>query len=274
MTIYKKEESKDIIRSHYDDILERWPISYKSRMVETRYGNTHILEMGDGDELLVLLHGSTSNSGMWIGEVADLNNYKILAIDIPGEPNRSTEERLDLEDDSFSLWLDDCMKHYDAPFHLVGNSLGGWVALKYAVTYPDKLRSLILLAPSGLAPARISFVFKTLIYLTMGKKGIKKMTSLAMGTKEVPKEVCDVTEMMMSHFNPRMGSLPTFDDEALKKLSMPVLYMAGSKDKLLQTQKSADRVKVLIPTNDIRIMDRGHALFDIGKELAEYLESV
>jgi len=153
-------------------------------MVETRYGNTHILEMGDGDELVVLLHGSTSNSSMWIGEVADLSNYKILAIDIPGEPNRSSEERLDLVDESFSLWLDDCMKHYDAPFHLVGNSLGGWIALKYAVMYPDKLRSLILLAPSGLAPARISFVFKTLLYLTTGKKGIKKRLPLPWAQKK------------------------------------------------------------------------------------------
>ncbi|MBI9012439.1 MAG: alpha/beta hydrolase [Clostridiales bacterium] len=110
--------------SYYDDILKRWPIPYKSRMVETRYGDTHILEMGDGEELLVLLHGSTSNSSMWIGEVSYLKKYKILAIDIPGEPNRSTEERFDLEDDSFSLWVEDCMKHYDKPFHLVGNSLG------------------------------------------------------------------------------------------------------------------------------------------------------
>ncbi|MBI9012440.1 MAG: hypothetical protein JEZ08_09460 [Clostridiales bacterium] len=130
------------------------------------------------------------------------------------------------------------------------------------------------MAPSGLAPARISFVIKKLIYLSMGKKGIKKMTALAMGTKDVPKEVCDVTKMMMSHFTPRMGSLPTFEYEALRKLSMPVLYMAGSRDQLLQSQKSADRLKSLAPTSDIRIIDRGHAIFDIGKDLADYFESI
>src|SRR5437867_11158226 len=37
------------------------------------------------------------------------------------------------------------------PYHLVANSLGGKVAVEYAVRYPDQVARLVLLCPSGLS---------------------------------------------------------------------------------------------------------------------------
>ena len=35
--------------------------------------------------------------------------------------------------------------------HLVGASLGAWIAASYAIQYPDRVSSLVLLAPEGVA---------------------------------------------------------------------------------------------------------------------------
>jgi len=58
-------------------------------------------------------------------------------------------------------WLDDIgdlVLHYDdvrrtlglERFHLVGYSLGGWVAAAYATLFPERLRSLTLITPAGI----------------------------------------------------------------------------------------------------------------------------
>lgn len=54
--------------------------------------------------------------------------------------------------------IDDLVLHYDElrrtlgleAIDLVGYSLGGWIAAAYAVTYPERLRSLTLITPIGL----------------------------------------------------------------------------------------------------------------------------
>jgi pimeloyl-ACP methyl ester carboxylesterase len=55
--------------------------------------------------------------------------------------------------------FDDLVLHYDAlrrelgidePFDLVGYSLGGWIAARYATWFPERLRSLTLIVPAGM----------------------------------------------------------------------------------------------------------------------------
>ena len=37
------------------------------------------------------------------------------------------------------------------PYHLVANSMGGKIAVEYAVRYPDRVASMVLICPSGLS---------------------------------------------------------------------------------------------------------------------------
>lgn len=98
-------------------------------------------------ETLVLLHGFTGSTKTWKSVIGYLpNTVKIVAIDLighgkteaPKDPARYTmiEQVKDLEEIFEQLDLND--------FTLLGYSMGGRVALSYAVRFPKRLKCLIL----------------------------------------------------------------------------------------------------------------------------------
>lgn len=98
-------------------------------------------------ETLVLLHGFTGSISTW-NQIASLlpNTIRIVAIDLIGhgdtdapiESSRYTmlEQLFDLEEIFNALHLQS--------FTLLGYSMGGRVALSYAVAYPQRIKNLIL----------------------------------------------------------------------------------------------------------------------------------
>ena len=108
---------------------------------------------GEGDPL-VLLHGLGANRGVW-GRVtpALAADRLVLAPDLPGfGTSEPAGPGFDLERAARKLSVV-LSKRAGEPFDLVGNSLGGAVALQLAVLRPDLVRRLVLSAPAGFWPA-------------------------------------------------------------------------------------------------------------------------
>ena len=96
---------------------------------------------------LVLLHGFTGSSANWAGHLSPFaERYRVFAVDIlghgrsdaPADPARYHMENV--ADDIAAILIE--LKA--APFHLLGYSMGGRLALFLAVTYPTLVQSLIL----------------------------------------------------------------------------------------------------------------------------------
>lgn len=133
------------------------------------------LEQGTGDPL-VLLHGNLSSSLWWEYTLERLDGYHIIAPDLRGRGDTagdaSTWTVPMLADDLHELLK---ALSITAPVHLVGHSLGSNVALEYALTYPDAVRSLCLLNPGWVAgdmPAAVSDM--TRIQMMVDDKSILK----------------------------------------------------------------------------------------------------
>ena len=103
--VFKTEESKDWIRSRYNQILSVFP--FNQLYVETAFGKTFILEAGVAENpALILLHGSCSNSAFWFGEISALSGmFHVLAVDIIGEAGNSDEHRLSIYSEDYADWL-------------------------------------------------------------------------------------------------------------------------------------------------------------------------
>ena len=91
-------------------------------------------EYGDGEEVVILLHGFLSSSKMWANNyVPDLmKRYKVYAIDVRGHGN-SNKVKIgcnlqQMADDIYQFMI---LKNIDKCI-LAGMSMGGAIAIQYA----------------------------------------------------------------------------------------------------------------------------------------------
>lgn len=272
---YKSAEGKDAIMNHYNQLMKQWPIPYNEIIVETQYGKTYIIESGDRNKPpILLLHGSSSNSSMWMGDVEMLSkHYHVLAVDIIGEAGKSEENRPDFKNEDFALWLKEVLDALDIQrASFLGNSLGGWMVLKFATAFPQRINKLVLIATSGVTPARVTFLLKVLPYMMKGERGLRGLNKIVYGTDDIPDEVMEVSNLIMRHYNSRVGSPPVFTDEEISRITRPVLFIGGEKDALLPTAKTAKRLKRLLPQTTTRIIkNNSHVVFGIIDEIMMFL---
>lgn len=273
--IFKTDEGKQKILQHYNSLLKQWTAVYKERYIETSYGNTFILEAGDENNPAVFLfHGSCTNSAMWFEDIKILmEQYHVFSVDILGEPGKSAENRLDVNSDDYAHWIKELMDKLDIQQAVfIGNSYGAWMALKFAINYPSMVSKLVLIAASGITPAKISFILKSIIYASQGEKGLRSLNQMVYGTDEIPQEVIEAGNLIMRNFNPYVGALPIFSDEQLKKLTMPVFYIAGENDVTVNTLKTAQRLKSLLPNAAADIIkDNGHVVFGVMNKVINFI---
>ncbi|HOO75375.1 MAG TPA: alpha/beta hydrolase [Tepiditoga sp.] len=275
MGIYKSSEGKRKIMDFYNEAMKSWPVSYEEFIIETSYGKIYAVSSGKKDApMLFLIHGSASNSASWIGEAEKLSeNFRIIAVDVPGEPGKSTEKRLNMNSDESGLWFREVVNYFNAEkFFLLGYSQGGWYALKYSVLFPQSLNGLILMAPGGVSPAPFSFIFKAVIYSFLGEKGTEKINKMVYGKKDPGEEVKKYTEIIMNNFSPRRDKVYIFSDYELGKLSMPVLTITGENDLLCDTKKTVKRLrKNLRFYENCLLKNTGHLITGISETVSDFL---
>ena len=129
----------------------------KSIVVDGR--NWPYLEGGDASKpLLLLVHGFAGDKDNWSMIAPYLTrDYHVIAPDLPGfgENERNPDLAYDLQAQTARLKAFADALGLSRP-HVGGNSMGGWIALRYAIEYPDALASLILLNNAGVNGANES----------------------------------------------------------------------------------------------------------------------
>jgi pimeloyl-ACP methyl ester carboxylesterase len=127
------------------------PGRLRFRSIDTPRARLSIMDAGTGPAILAM-HGLGGTKGSFLhtmSALADRDRFRVIAVDLPGfgdsdKPLRAAydaryfaETAIDLLD---ALGLEQA--------HLIGNSLGGRVALEMALRYPDRVGRLVLLTPS------------------------------------------------------------------------------------------------------------------------------
>jgi len=107
---------------------------------------------GSGNKYLVLLHGFLESSEVWYKMLSELEkHFLVVRVDLPGHgrsPVTSEIQTMGLMADEVKITL---QKAGINKFHLLGHSMGGYVALDYAEKNPEDLYSLTLFFSSYFA---------------------------------------------------------------------------------------------------------------------------
>lgn len=275
--IYKSPSGKGEIMALYDAVLARWPVAHEERFLSTRHGETLIISSGNKNAPpIILLHGSASNAVSWVGDVARFStHFHVIAIDLPGEPGKSTENRPSWHGLAFAEWLEDILDDLKIEkTALVGISQGGWTALRFATYQPQRVSKLVLLAPAGIAPARPSFFLKSIFYSMLGSKGRDQINRLVMGNQIMDPEVIKFMNTIMSNFHARMEKEYIFTDNELKQLTMPTLLIGGTEDAIVPVEKVIPRMQKLLPQLTAELIPgMSHALVNLSGKIIPFLLS-
>ncbi|NMC52626.1 MAG: alpha/beta hydrolase [Chloroflexi bacterium] len=275
--VFKSAAGRQAILGVYDSVLEGWPVPCQTRRVETRHGQTFLIECGQASApALMLLHGAGSNAAFWRGEVETLGRtWRVLIPDIPGEAGKSEERRASLSSPAYVEWLEDLFTVEGLEqAAIAGLSLGGWMGMKFAAAHPQKVSRLALLSASGIAPQKNSFLLLAVALMLCGDWGLERMARMVGGGQPMPREVMDYTKLIHRAFNARLEVVPLLSDDELARLSMPVLLWMGEKDVMLDSRKSAARLRALLPHAELEVSQGvGHVLPRMGARIAAFLEN-
>lgn len=161
--------------------------------------------------------------------------------------------------------------------HLLGNSLGGHVALVHILKHPERIRSLILTGSSGL--------FENGMGDSYPKRGdyeyIKKKTEVtfydpAMATKELVDEVFEITSnrlKVIKIITLAKSAIRNNMGEELNQIKQPTLLVWGNNDTITPPFVAREFNK-LIPNSELHFIDKcGHApMMEVPGEFNAILE--
>ena len=106
---------------------------------------------GEGTPL-VMIHGMGSASSAWKQITPELaKKFRVIHMDLPGHGFSNMDSTAEMDPHSLAerVFVELNTLKIEK-FHLVGNSLGGWVAMDIAAEHPDQVLSVVGIAPAGL----------------------------------------------------------------------------------------------------------------------------
>lgn len=237
-------------------------------------GKFKYIEEGQGEVLLLLhgLFGSLSNFNGIIDKFKE--THKVVAPILP----LLDLDLLHTSVGGLAKFLDRFInvRGYDN-IHLLGNSLGGHVALVYVLKHPQKTKSLILTGSSGL--------FENGMGDTYPKRGdkeyIRNKTKLTfydpnIATEELVDEVFEITNNRLKVIKIialAKSAIRNNLGEELRKITQPTLLIWGNNDTITPPFVGQEFNK-LIPNSELYFIDKcGHApMMEVPAEFNIHLE--
>ena len=109
-------------------------------------GGIDLEEMNKNDPLVVLIHGAGMDRTVWFQQTRFLSHhgYRCFAVDLPahggteGPPLKTINEMAE--------WISSVIERLGGPAHIVGHSMGSFIALATAANHPDSVLSATLIA--------------------------------------------------------------------------------------------------------------------------------
>ena len=237
-------------------------MAFSQRFIEVDGCRINLRRGGSGEPLLYL-HGSGGAPAVlpFMEKLAE--RFDVLVPEHPGFGASDEPEWLENMHDLAYFYLDVLKSLELRGVHLVGSSLGGWLALEMAVRDGSRLKSLVLVGPAGIS---VPGVKPGDVFLWSPEELARNLffdPALAekMLAQPMTPELLDES-LKNRHTVARLGWEPRMHDPFLRKwlhrVNVPVKIVWGEADKILPVAYAGE-FKKLMPAAEVEIIPRcGH----------------
>lgn len=228
--------------------------------------SSHYTETGSGSNHILLIHGFRAHTFTWRHLIAPLtqSGFHVWTLDLIGFGLSDKPIHTPYSVDFFQEHLIAFMQAKKiASAHLVGNSLGGGLALKLAVEAPDLVKSLTLISPLGY-PLHLPFYITLFKHVpsfwepflshTMIRHGLKEIIYKSENISESQVEAYSLPYRLLGGLHASLETLKSYDNVRLYELcqyypyiTQPMLIIWGEQDKLTPA-RHLDLFKKDVPT--------------------------
>ena len=254
-SLFKSEVGKKEIFSLYDGKLAELNIDYKYETVETSFGKTNIIVTGDASNPpLIIVHGSNGCAPIGLETYPNLSKkYQVFAVDVLAQPNKSTETRLSMKDNSYGKWLNEIIINLDLKnVVLAGFSFGGLIILKTLLADETKVKEVFLAAPVFIVNGNpLKALFKIFIPMKRYMK-TKKVKYVEKFLTELFTDKDEFAIKFLSkvflHFEMDFTPVPVINKNDANKIKTPITLIAAKYDLLFPGEKMIKRASKIFPS--------------------------
>jgi pimeloyl-ACP methyl ester carboxylesterase len=238
-------------------------------------------EAGKGS-VVILIHGLGADSRHWAANIDALSHdFRVIALDQIGY-GQSDKPLMRYTVENFSDYLHGFLQALKIPkASLVGNSLGGWVALDFTLRHPQMVEKLVLVDAAGLHPtAAVKWPAGQRMTLTPLNTqwffdlmaANKEWASTDLGPNAFERHVQNGDSYTVASSVAEMITGRDFEDRKLGKVRAPTLIIWGRDDMLIPLAMGEELHKGIAGSQMIVLDGTGHIPM-VGKP-AEFNQAV
>lgn len=255
--------------------------------VETSLGAVAYLARAGGGTPLVLLHGFAGNKDHWLRFAHHLpDSLAVVAFDLPGHGASAFDGSQPYDVPALARGVAEATEALGlGSFHLGGNSLGGLVATRIALDRPERVATLVLLDPAGVAPPEPPPLYDALArgenpLIPATPAGYDSLTALAFN--EPPDLPWPAEAVIARDYAARasqnrkiwrdVNAPPLIVTDELPALAVPVLLLFGADDRIIDPS-SAGVWRERVPRIEVVLLPGvGHApMLEVPRTTARYV---
>lgn len=229
---------------------------------------------------ILLIHGSMSSTAQWYGYEDLLLPHRVHSIDLPGHGEViGTPFTLGGALQSIDDAIEDLRKETSQPVVLVGHSLGGYIALKYAAEKSTDLAGLILIGASATPTGPLSVGYRGFARLSeiiphapLEKTRNRVIAVLGIPAEKIPDDVR--YDVLPQAWRAVMEQCPP---SLMLGIPCPVLLLNGQFDQMRVNEK---QYRALNPRASVEIIPRATHLApithseEVARRILRFVESL
>jgi pimeloyl-ACP methyl ester carboxylesterase len=270
LSVFRSKSGEKQVLEAYDSIMDLWPVPYEDLFLNTCLGRTHVIASGPKTAPpIILIHAFYASAATWFQNVGSLSKcYRVYAVDIIGDPNKSQPIKPIRQLSDFVDWFNDVMNklHLDQA-DFIGNSVGAFHSMNFALHVPQRVRRMILIGPAA------TFLKITPFYFHTFPGGITGWTFLVKHAIRWIENEASLEPMfhklfylIMKYGKSANQVFPAiFTDEQLKRIATPTLLIYGEKEVIYDYRLAIKRAEKCMQNIKTEIIPRGNHLTAVSQ---------